>query len=375
MSFSKNYTNPRHPISFSGKNAIGRYSKLSQAKLKDKLSRIPTYVLHREVKKPRTYNPIILYKKRKLIQADLIDMINLSKRNNDHKYILVVCDAFSRKCWAESIENKTANLVLRVFKKIFKKIGSFDRLMTDAGSEFISKQFKSFLKENKIGFTRGNPHAPHVERLNRTLQNKLFRYMTENETQKWKGKLSDIVYGYNNRYHRMIKMTPNEADKDINRNRVIANLSRYYDKAMRKRKKPEFKVGDVVSIQKLGNVFAKGYYQMFTDHLYKVREIHTKLPIPMYSLIDYDGKEEIEGRFYANELQLANFEVYKVERVLKERVNRNGKKEVLVKWKGWPDKFNSWEPKSNIVRTYNNEAKEDERSDENDDVEDVDSED
>ena len=152
----------------------------------------------------------------------------------------------------------------------------------------------------------------------------------------------------------MIKMSPNEADKDKNRNRVISNLSLYYDKALRKRKKPAFKVGDIVSIQKLGNVFAKGYYQMFTDHLYKIREVHTKLPIPMYSLVDYDGKEDIEGRFYANELQLANFDVYKVETIKKERVNKNGIREVLVKWKGWPEKYNSWEPKTNIIRTFNN---------------------
>ena len=93
---------------------------------------------------------------------------------------------------------------------------------------------------------------------------------------------------------------------------------------------------------------------MFTDHLYKIREVHTKLPIPMYSLVDYDGKEDIEGRFYANELQLANFDVYKVETIKKERVNKNGIREVLVKWKGWPEKYNSWEPKTNIIRTFNN---------------------
>ena len=184
MSFSKNYTNPRHKLAFSGKNVIRRYSNLSPAKINEKLSRIPTYVLHREVKKPRTYNPIMLYAKRDLIQADLIDMINLSKANNGEKYILVVCDSFSRKCWTASLRNKTADLVLDAFKKLYVKIGPFKRLMTDAGSEFISRKFKAFLNKNNIEFTRGNPHAPHVERLNRTLQNKLFRYMTENETQK-----------------------------------------------------------------------------------------------------------------------------------------------------------------------------------------------
>lgn len=354
MVFVKRYTNPRSKLSFSGKNIIRRYSNITNTKLVNKLSRIPTYVLHREAKKPKTYNPFILYRKRVLLQADLIDMQSLSKANQEKKYILIVCDAFTRKCWASALANKTSELVLTEFKNMYSDIGSFERLMTDAGTEFLSKKFTSFLKKHDIGFTRGNPHAPHVERLNRTIQNKLFRYMTENETEKWIDILDDIVFAYNARYHRMIKMSPNDAEKEKNKNLVISNLSVYYDKAIKKRKKPKFKINDIVSIQKLNNVFAKGYHQVFTDHLYKITEVHTKLPIPMYSLSEYDGSEKIEGRFYANELQLANFEVYKVEKIKKERV-KNGVREVLVKWKGWPEKYNSWEPKTNIVKEYNND--------------------
>ena len=52
--------------------------------------------------------------------------------------------------------------------------------------------------------------------------------------------------------------------------------------------------------------------------------------------------EEIKGRFYETELQLIIKEdnVYDVEKVLKTRW-RNGKIEYYVKWKGYPDKFNS----------------------------------
>ena len=53
--------------------------------------------------------------------------------------------------------------------------------------------------------------------------------------------------------------------------------------------------------------------------------------------------EKIKGRFYEPELQLIVKEdnVYAVERVLQPR-RRNGKIEYDVKWKGYPDKFNSW---------------------------------
>ena len=41
-------------------------------------------------------------------------------------------------------------------------------------------------------------------------------------------------------------------------------------------------------------------------------------------------------------------DIYIVEELLKKR-SRKGKTEYLVKWVGWDDKHNSWEPKSNIL--------------------------
>ena len=34
-----------------------------------------------------------------------------------------------------------------------------------------------------------------------------------------------------------------------------------------------------------------------------------------------------------------------------------GETEVLVKWLGWPDRFNEWIPKENITRDYEKEGK------------------
>ena len=61
-----------------------------------------------------------------------------------------------------------------------------------------------------------------------------------------------------------------------------------------------------------------------------------------YELKDLLG-ESIKGKFYEPELQLIVKEddVYDVEKVLKTR-RRNGQVEYLVKWRGYPEKFNSW---------------------------------
>lgn len=364
MKLETEYASPRAKVGFSGKNIIARYnSKLSGESIRKKLTRIPTYVLHREAKRPRTYNPFILYRPRVLLQADLIDMISRSADNDGIKYILIVVDCFTRFCWGALLENKTSALVLSKFKLIFKKTKHFQRFMTDAGSEFISKQFQAFLTQNNIKFVRGNPHAPHVERLNRTLQGKIFKYMTENETNRWISVFDEILDGYNNRHHSAIKMTPAKAELAKNHSKLLESVTRYYEKALNKRKSPRFKVRDIVSVQKSKSNFGKGYTQVFTDELFQIYQVHTKLPIPMYTLAEYDydfdakntrkqTNKIIEGRFYANELQAANYDVFKVDKILDTKI-KSGKQYVLVSWKGWPEKYNQWIPKDNISRQYN----------------------
>ncbi|XP_077980312.1 uncharacterized protein LOC144435597 [Glandiceps talaboti] len=48
------------------------------------------------------------------------------------------------------------------------------------------------------------------------------------------------------------------------------------------------------------------------------------------------------------ELSALGEQVFAVEKILKKRYRR-GNIEYLVKWKDWPDKFNSWEPRDNIL--------------------------
>ena len=61
---------------------------------------------------------------------------------------------------------------------------------------------------------------------------------------------------------------------------------------------------------------------------------------PVYKLKDYSG-EEVKGTWYPEELQKITNNQYRIEKVLRRRTTSDGRKDKLVRWEGWPDKFNS----------------------------------
>ena len=71
---------------------------------------------------------------------------------------------------------------------------------------------------------------------------------------------------------------------------------------------------------------------------------------PIYTVVDwYDNP--VEGTFYQKELQKVEStddNLFKIETILKYK-GRGKDKQALVKWKGWPKKFDSWIPTSNVV--------------------------
>jgi len=58
-------------------------------------------------------------------------------------------------------------------------------------------------------------------------------------------------------------------------------------------------------------------------------------------LKDYGG-EDITGTFYEDELQSIDMpEVFRIEKILRKRTVK-GEKQHLVRWAGWPPKYDSW---------------------------------
>jgi hypothetical protein len=89
-------------------------------------------------------------------------------------------------------------------------------------------------------------------------------------------------------------------------------------------------------------VFKKGYEPSWTEEIFVIASLYPSDP-PTYILKDLAG-EEIKGKFYEQEIQPVTYkadETFVVERVLKTR-RRGRRTEYYVKWRNYPDKFNSW---------------------------------
>ena len=104
---------------------------------------------------------------------------------------------------------------------------------------------------------------------------------------------------------------------------------------------PKLCMSDRERVSKYKGTFEKGYETNWSEEMFMIHEVHPSDP-PVYRLRD-DLGEVLDGTFYELELQkvsVAVDSVYRVESVLQRRkVGR--RTEALVKWFGYPSKFNS----------------------------------
>ena len=117
----------------------------------------------------------------------------------------------------------------------------------------------------------------------------MFKYFSANNTRKY---VDLLVDQYNNAIHSSIKMTPKEASRKENENKVWRNL---HPKFGGKTMAPKFSIGDSVRITKKIFFFHKRYTQKGTEEVLKFSKIQLTIPVT-YRITDYSG-EEIQGSF------------------------------------------------------------------------------
>lgn len=176
-----------------------------------------------------------------------------------------------------------------------------------------------------------------MERLNRTIKTRMERLFTYKGNNEWTDDLQALLDSYNNSVHRTIGMKPIDV--------TAADEKRLFKKMYPKvniATLPVLRIGDYVRLSLVKNRFEKGYTQSWSEEIFKVVGNYPSNP-RTYHVADLLN-EPVEGSFYKEELQRVNKpEHFVPEKIVKQR-GRGKDVEYLIKWLGYPDKFNTWEP-------------------------------
>ena len=146
------------------------------------------------------------------------------------------------------LKDKKGIRVTSAFQKILKESNSKpNKIWVDKESEFYNISVKKRLKCNDIEICSKHNQGKLVvaERFIRNLKTKIYKYMTSISKNVYIDKLTGIVNGYNNTYHRTVKMKP----VDVKDNKYIDSMEWHSSKEVND-KVPKFKVGDHVKSSK-----------------------------------------------------------------------------------------------------------------------------
>ena len=340
------YTDPSQPGSLGG---VARFAKTYNIPLKTAkkaLERELGYTLHKPRRTRFPTTPVMVFGMDEQWTMDLIEVGRIAKSNKGIRYLLSVVDVLSKYAWVEPLKSKTGRAVTDGFDNILRRSRGRQpqKVQTDDGKEFYNKTFQNYVKQKGIVHfsTKGDTKASVVERFNRTIKERIYRYLTVKNTFQFLDALPKLVAGYNASTHRSIKMAPSRVTVE-NEDVVWNNL--YAKRLTGKKRKSTLKKGDVVRLNKKHRTFSKGYLAGWTEEVFVVSRVIQGM-IPTYKVKEWDG-EPLQGTFYEEDLQKVNVktdDLFRVEKIVKRRKNQ-----VLVRWNGWPAKYDSWIPKSALT--------------------------
>jgi len=282
--------------------------------------------------------------------SDICDMSNISKFNDNIKYLLIIMDIHSRFVWLYPMKTKNADEVLTNFKTQLAKVTVFGKnLWTDRGKEYVNKKFEDWCDKNNINLyhTGGESKSVFAERFIRTLRGMISKYTLSHNTERYIDDLDKIISEYNNKKHRMIKDTPanvwNGKHVAVGTNEVIKRIIPLN----------KYKIGDFVRISRVKDTFEKSYTPNWSEEVFKITSVDNNDTPVMYQLEDLLG-ELIKGKFYEPELQKTKLKDYAIiEKIIRKRVVKNelGKPalQFYVKYRGYDKRFNEWIDKQQLV--------------------------
>lgn len=146
------------------------------------------------------------------VAIDLVEELPLTPEG--FKHILTIQDNFSKFVWAVPLKSKTAEEIAQAFsEELILKAGMPEVVLSDQGTGFESKLFKSLCRLFKIKKIRTSAHLPQanggLERWHRSLK-EYFRQFISNDQSNWIDLLPMACFAHNTTVHAVTKFTPFE---------------------------------------------------------------------------------------------------------------------------------------------------------------------
>lgn len=300
------YYDPSHIAGFGTAQQLFKAVKAKRKNVKLKhvnefLEKQDAYTLHKRIVRKFPRRKFISKGLHEIWQADLVDMQKIQKENRGFRYLLTSIDIFSRQAFAIPIKSKKPDDIIKAFTKILKQAGTRPHFLnTDRGGEFLNRKFQAWLTAKSINhYHTFNQEikASLIERFNRTLRSRMFKYFRGKNTLHYLKALPDLVASYNNRKHRTIGIAPNKVNR---KNEKEIWDKQYKDYLEQRKKRFRYKINDTVRITSYKKTFQKGYERGWTEEKFKIVDRLDTLP-PTYKLSDLKN-EVLEGTFYEQEL-------------------------------------------------------------------------
>jgi hypothetical protein len=346
------YFDPKSPAGFSSIDKLYAHAKLkdphvSRANVRDWLASELTYSLHAPSVTNFKRNRCIVQHIDEQWQADLVDMSKFKRHNSNFAFILTVIDMFSKFAFTVPLRNKTGATLRDAFGKIFSKGRKPMKLQTDKGTEFTNKLLQNYLEENHVHYfttTNINIKCAVVERFNRTLKDRMFKYLTANSTKRYIDVLDSLTDSYNRAKHRTTKMRPIDVEEPRDEERVFCNtygVPSMRDLLLQSTKRNEiFEIGDRVRIALVKKAFSKGYKPQWSKDTYKIVNVIHRIDKSVYEIAN-SSRRVLKKKFYPEELFKVTINLSHIQRVIRSR-RLQGAKQYLVKISEPSGQINRW---------------------------------
>ncbi|KAK3100422.1 hypothetical protein FSP39_019732 [Pinctada imbricata] len=146
------------------------------------------------------------------VEIDIYGPLPITTKGN--KYILTMCDCFTKWTEAIPIPNQESTTIAQAFVDNFVcRFGTPLQLHSDRGTNFESSVFKGMCELLQIDKTRTTAMRPqsngNIERFHRTLTNMLRMYCEENQ-KLWDTFLPQVMMAYRSSVHQSTQQTPNK---------------------------------------------------------------------------------------------------------------------------------------------------------------------